>query len=62
MDRYLFRVQYTYPDATVSYEPVCVRADSESAARAEVDSATDRYADLLKATKVLTLTLVTPDV
>ena len=62
VDRYLFRVRYDYPDATVSYEPICIRAESEAAARTEADAATERYPSLLKATKVLTLTLVTPDV
>lgn len=44
MNRYLCRVQYVYPDDTVSYEPVCVLAETETAAREQVDEATARYA------------------
>lgn len=62
MNRYLFRVQYTYSDATVSYEPVVVRAETEAAARTEVDDATERYPTLMGATKTLTLVLTTADV
>jgi hypothetical protein len=61
VQRYLWRVQYLYPDATTAYEPVCVRADTEAAARAEVESATERHRRATNATRVLTLTLVTAD-
>jgi hypothetical protein len=63
VERFLFRVQYTFADGTVSYESVCVRAadDDESAARAEVDTATERYRKAMGATKTLTLLLVTAD-
>ena len=63
MERFLYRVQYTYPDDTSSYELVCVRAanDDVTAARAEVDGATQRYARSTKATKTLTLLTVTAD-
>ena len=63
MERFLFRVQYTYPDDTVSYESVCVRAadDDASAALTEVETATARYRDLVGATRTITLLLVTAD-
>ncbi len=64
MQRFLVRVQYAYPDGSVSYEPVCVRAaDGETAAAlVEVTAATDRYAQASKATRTLTVVLVTADV
>jgi hypothetical protein len=62
VQRYLFRVTYTYPDATVSHESVCVRADNETDARTEVDEATERYRVAAGVTKALTLVLVTADV
>lgn len=70
MNRYLFRVRYTNvadPDDPfaidqVSYEPVCVRALTEAAALAEVETATERYRDAIGATRVITLTLTTADV
>ena len=63
MQRWLYRVQYTYPDATVSYESVCVRGedDATAAAQAEVETATDRYMEATNATRTLTLLLVTAD-
>ena len=63
MERFLYRVQYTYPDGTSAYEPVCVRAvdDDVTAALAEVDGATQRYPLAVGATKTLTLVLVTAD-
>jgi hypothetical protein len=63
VERFLYRVQYTYPDATSSYELVCVRAadDDVTAARTEVDEATQRYARSTRATKTLELLLVTAD-
>ena len=63
MERFLFRVTYTYPDATHSYESVCVRAadNDVTVARVEVDAATQRYALATKATKTLELLLVTVD-
>lgn len=63
MERFLYRVEYLYPDATRSYELVCVRADDDDAvsARAEVDGATDRYARATRATKTLELLVVTAD-
>jgi hypothetical protein len=64
MERYLFRVQYTYDDETSSYEPVCVRAadGDEAGALAEVVDATERYMTAAGATRTITLTLVTADV
>ena len=63
MQRFLYRVQYTLPDATVVYEPVCVRAanDDEASARAEVTTATDRYLAASGGTRTITLVLVTAD-
>ncbi len=63
MERFLYRVTYTYPDGTSSHELVCVRAadDDVTAARAEVDGATKRYPLSTKATKTLTLITVTAD-
>lgn len=63
MERFLYRVQYTYPDDTSSYELVCVRAadDDQASARTEVDVATQRYARSTRAMKTLTLLLVTAD-
>ena len=63
MQRFLYRVQYTYPDDTSSYELVCVRAEDGDtvAAQAEVDDATQRYPRVTNATKTLTLLLVTAD-
>lgn len=64
MERFLYRVQYSYPDETSSYELVCVRAadDDLVSARAEVDEATQRHARFTKSSKTLTLLLVTADV
>ena len=64
MQRYLFRVQYTYSDGTSSYESVCVRAANgdEAGARAEVTTATSRYMTAVGATRTLTLLVVTADV
>lgn len=64
MERFLYRVQYTYPDASVSYEPVCVRAadDDTTSALAEVLVATARYAAASKATRTYTLLGVAADV
>ena len=63
MERFLYRVTYTYPDGTSSYELVCVRAadDDTLSARIEVDDVTQRYAKWTKATKTLTLLTVTAD-
>lgn len=63
MQRFLYRVQYTYTDATVSYEPVCVRAaDGDAvAALAEVQTATARHAKYTGATRTYTLVLATAD-
>jgi hypothetical protein len=63
MQRFLYRVQYTHPDGSVAYEPVCVRAadGDETAARTEVESATTRYMTAVGATRTLTLVLVTAD-
>ena len=63
MERFLFRVQYTHRDGSVSYEAVCVRADDgdEAAALAEVTAATSRYMRAVGATRVITLTLTTAD-
>ena len=62
MQRYLWRVRYTYPDASVAYEAVCVRAETEAAARADVEAGTDRHPRATGATRVITLTLTTADV
>jgi hypothetical protein len=63
MQRYLYRVQYTYTDdGTSSYEAVCIRAETEAAALAEVTAATARYPTAIGATRTITLTLVTADV
>jgi len=62
MNRYLFRVQYTYDDASVSYEAVCIRAATEAAATIEVTAATDRYTTVMHVTRTITLTLTTADV
>lgn len=64
MQRFLFRVAYTYPDGTTSYEPVCVRAaDNDlAAALTEVEGATLRYRDAVGASRVITLLVVTADV
>jgi hypothetical protein len=59
MPRYLFRVQYTLTDGSVTYEPVCVVAATEADARTEVDDATERYRIAVSATKVITLTSTT---
>jgi uncharacterized membrane protein len=59
MPRYLFRVQYTLTDGSVTYEPVCVVAATEADARTEVDTATVRYAAAVSATKTLTLVSTT---
>lgn len=65
MNRYLFRVAYYYPDAEpapyTAYEPVCVRAETETAAMAEVDSATQRWERFSGAVKTMTLLLTTAD-
>lgn len=65
MQRFLFRVQYSYrdPDEADSYESVCVRAadGDEASARAEVMDATARYARVMNATRTLTLVLTTAD-
>lgn len=53
--RFLFRVQYLYADGTHSYEPVCVEAATEQAARDDVEAATTRYPAAVGATKTLTL-------
>ena len=69
MQRYLFRVAYTYADGatpiagiTVAYEPTCVRAEDEASARAAVLAATTRYLTAVGATKTVTLILTTADV
>jgi len=70
MNRYLYRVRYTRvadPDDTfdlgdVQDEPVCVRALTEAAALAEVETATDRYRLATGMTRVITLTTTTADV
>jgi hypothetical protein len=66
MQRFLFRVQYTWTDeadeAQTTYEPVCVRADTEAEALADVTTATTRYTTAVGATRTITLTLTTADV
>ena len=60
--RYLFRVMYTWPDGAAPidgvstvYEPVSVRAETEAAALAEVETATARYMAAVTAPRVITL-------
>lgn len=60
MPRYLYRVQYTYPDESVSYEPVALDAADEAAALVEVTAATERYAKLMKATRTYTRLIPVP--
>lgn len=69
MQRYLFRVTYTLPDGMVPiagvstvYESVCVRADTEAAALAEVEMATARYMTAVSATRAIALVTMTADV
>lgn len=54
MNRYLFRVQYTLTDQ-VTCERHCIRAETESAARAELEGATKRYPAAVGASKSVTL-------
>ena len=54
MTRFLFRVQYSYDDQ-VTYEPVCIRTETETEARAELVDATARYAAVMRATRSYTL-------
>lgn len=61
MNRYLFRVQYTYSDDSVSYEPVCTRAETEAEALTDVTAATVRYATAVGATRTFTLVVTTAD-
>jgi hypothetical protein len=64
VQRFLWRVTYTYSDGTSSHEAVCVRAadGDEAAARTEVEAATSRYLQASRATRTITLTVVTADV
>lgn len=55
MNRYLFRVQYTLPDESIAYESVVVIAASETAARTDVEDATERYMQASGSTRMLTL-------
>jgi hypothetical protein len=62
MQRYLFRVTYTYPDGvapvpgvTTAYEPVSVRAETQAAALADVTTNTTRYLTASGATRTITL-------
>ncbi len=55
MPRYLFRVQYTLSDASITYEPVCVDAVTVDAAVTAVEAATDRYTLAVSATRTVTL-------
>jgi hypothetical protein len=55
--RYLFRVQYTFSDGTSCYEPVCIEAATEQAARDEVATATTRFLTVARATRTVTLVL-----
>jgi len=68
VNRYLYRVTYTLPDGTtpiagasVAYEPVCVRAETEALALTEVEGATARYMTAVGATRTITLTGVAAD-
>jgi hypothetical protein len=58
MPRYMFRVEYTYSDDTVSYEPVCVDATDEADARTQVEAATDRYLSAAASSRTLTVVTV----
>ncbi len=67
--RYLFRVMYTLPDGAAPidgvstvYEPVSVRAETEAAALAEVEGATERYRAAVNATRTITLVGTAADV
>jgi hypothetical protein len=69
MQRFLFRVQYAYPDGrtpiagvTLSYEPVCIRAETAAAAQSEVEAATARYVAAAGVTRTITLVTTTADV
>ena len=69
MQRFLFRVAYTLPDGTtpiagasVAYEPVCVRAETEALALSDVQTATARYVAAVGGTRTITLVLTTADV
>jgi len=64
VQRFLYRVQYTYPDGTVSYESVCVRAadGDTTAALTDAETGTDRYRVAVNATRTMTLLVVTADV
>ena len=67
--RYLFRVMYTLPDGaapiagtSTAYEAVSVRAETEAAALAEVETATERYRAAVNATRAITLIGTAADV
>ena len=67
MNRYLYRVTYSYLDTDglttlTAYEPVCVRALTEAAALSEVTTATTRFMTAVDATRTMTLVLTTADV
>lgn len=60
MNRYLYRVQYTLTSRVTGNshstdEKHCIRAETEAAALAEVDEATERYTAAVGASKSITL-------
>lgn len=64
MQKFLYRVQYTFSDGTTTYEPVCVRAaDGDTAsAQAEVEGATARFLAVSGVvSRTITLVTVTAD-
>jgi hypothetical protein len=50
-------VQYTKPDGVVTWEPMCIRAETEAAATVEATAASDRYTAAVRATRELTVVL-----
>jgi hypothetical protein len=64
MNRYKYNVAYSYPKAEPPYtahESIVVRAETEAAAVADVDSYTQRWERFSGAVKTVTLVLTTGD-
>lgn len=55
MNRYLYRVRYDRTDQEPTYESVVVDAADAATAESEVEAATDRFRQLVKATRTVTL-------
>lgn len=55
MNRYLYRVRYDRTDQEPTYESVVVDAADAATAEAEVEAATDRFKNLVNATRTVTL-------